>query len=441
MRPDGTWDWLGQTPAESVLILAAGTLAFAAYYAREYRRWGVLSVGSWILGFDFYVKIVLMYPFALSPENILAVGNDFPVILSHLDQALHITAAGVAAMACGMVLSRATAAVPHDGWAPPLIDRLLDRLHDALLRGWSGRASVAAAFCLAAGSTLLLLALGFEPLKRDLAFERPEVRPAYNLWSQLLPFAAMCLAARGLALGSSGTVLLAVLVALAGALGGNRTVVVLTLAQIWVMWAMPARRRGLLLPLLGAAAVLGVALAINAARGTTGIGADALDEFLYGNQLSDVRDFAWVLSGLRGEYYHGLTYLAGYLAFVPTALLEFRYDMAFGRVSATLAGLNAANHAGLRTPLFGELYVNFALPGVVLGGGLFGYVLGRILGWVARALEEAPGRRRHSPQFAVWTAFLAYQIATSFAFTPAFFGVYVLLVLLATGAVVGRWAR
>ncbi len=426
----GAWGWVAETPATSLAILGFGTLWFILYYIDQYRRWGVLSMGAWIFGFDFYAKIVLLYPFARAPDNVIAVAHRMPLILAELDNALFISAAGVLAMIFGLLASGA--------WAPTRFARPLDALHDVLRDGWCSRHGALAMLGLALGSTALLFLLGFQPfVARALVFERPELRPVYNLWSQFVPFAALGLLAFGLGTGRRAMALAGVAVAMIGVIGGNRTVVIVTLAQAFVLWAMPRREGRLWLPIAAGLALGTLALLVSQLRSEARAGGfGTLDELLYGNQLSDLRDFAWVLSGLHGGYYGGLTYLAGYLAFIPTALLDFRFDAAFGRVTAALAGLDPARHGGLRTPIFGELYVNFAMPGVLVGSFLFGLLLGRILRWVSHALSASA---RHAPHVAVWTGFLAYQVAVSLMFTPAFFGVYVLGVLVVIGIALRRW--
>jgi oligosaccharide repeat unit polymerase len=86
----------------------------------------------------------------------------------------------------------------------------------------------------------------------------------------------------------------------------------------------------------------------------------------YGNSFSDTRDFAAVLSLWDGHYFLGKTYLAALFAFVPRFLSSFRDTWSLGVVTATLAGFKPAEHPGLRIGIFGEAYMNFGLPAVLL---------------------------------------------------------------------------
>jgi hypothetical protein len=308
-----------------------------------------------------------------------------------------------------------------------------------LLDGWATRKGAIFACCIAFSSMLLLLALGFKPfVARSLVFERPELRPAFNLWYEIVPFSTLSIAAYAFRVSSPRALVASIVIALVSVLGGNRTVVVFSLVQVGIMWSMPARRKDLFLPLVAGGTLGTLALIISSLRGDDAHKIGGLHALLYGSNLSDLRDFAWMLSGLHDHFYGGLTYVAGYLAFVPTFLWEFRYNLAFGRVSALLAGLDPSRHSGLRPPLFGELYLNFAMPGVVCGGLAFGWVFGHILRWVENRLVESADQPNYTASVVVWTGFIAYQIATSFVFTSGFFGVYVISILLIVGLLLKR---
>ena len=101
MNPGGAWGWVQETPPDCLIILIFGTIWFIIYYADQFKRWGTLSIGAWLIGFDFYLKIIFMYPFAYSKENIHDVAQKFYIILAHLDQALRISAVGALAMMFG----------------------------------------------------------------------------------------------------------------------------------------------------------------------------------------------------------------------------------------------------------------------------------------------------------------------------------------------------
>ena len=91
--------------------------------------------------------------------------------------------------------------------------------------------------------------------------------------------------------------------------------------------------------------------------------------------------------------------------------------------------------------MFGELYVNFGIPGVIFGGAIFGWAFGRILRWIEQGLSNVAGQPEYSAPVVIWTGLVAYQVATSFVFTSGFFGVYVIGVLLGMGLIFKRLER
>jgi hypothetical protein len=95
-------------------------------------------------------------------------------------------------------------------------------------------------------------------------------------------------------------------------------------------------------------------------------------EFVYGNTFSDLRDFAWVLSSWNHKPFYGKTYASAFISFIPTTYSSFRTKWGIGRVTAKLGGFVPKFHPGLRPGAFGEPYLNFGIPGVILMGILLG---------------------------------------------------------------------
>lgn len=105
-----------------------------------------------------------------------------------------------------------------------------------------------------------------------------------------------------------------------------------------------------------------------------------LNETLYGNTFSDLRDFAVVLSAWNGDYTYGKTYLAGAISFVPSSISDFRHNWGIGRYTTRLTGLDQDEerpHGGLRSTFVGEMFFNFGIPGVIILSTLFGFLLAR----------------------------------------------------------------
>ena len=58
-----------------------------------------------------------------------------------------------------------------------------------------------------------------------------------------------------------------------------------------------------------------------------------LGEVLYGNTFSDLRDFAWVLTGFNDSFLYGKTYLSALLGFIPSSLFEYRVIYGIGDIT------------------------------------------------------------------------------------------------------------
>jgi hypothetical protein len=429
---DAPWIPFDRISAVDWTILGAGALAFLIFWIVDFRRWGALSFASYLFGFNYFLKMVVMFPFAWSDNNRIATGQFFGVILDHLDLALYLTATGVASILCGLAVGYAMLS------KPPVLCSFIYR---SVVQGWCGGGAALVSLAIVLGLTGLLFALGFKPfVARALVFERTELRPFYNLWSQVLPLAAAGLVVYGAGWRKPRILMLGIGVALLGIVGGNRTVAILTLLQVGVILAMPRRFKNLFVVALGGLTLASAAVFTSLLRDQSH-SSSALGTFFFGNELSDMRDFAWILTGLNdGQWLYGKSYIAGYLSFIPTYMFPFRETYGFGRVSPLLAGLDPAYHSGLRPPIFGEMYVNFGLAGLIIGGLIYGWALGRIIRWISESLQ-APVEDRPVPEAVVWSGFLTLQIVDALAFTPAFFGVYVILGWLLLGRFMTQLGR
>ena len=97
----------------------------------------------------------------------------------------------------------------------------------------------------------------------------------------------------------------------------------------------------------------------------------------YGNNFCDLRDFAWIDSHWNHQLWLGKTYLAGLATFLPRSISDFRATWSFGVATDWTVGLDTELHPGLKPGEFGELFFNFGLLGVILGGLLIGILVRR----------------------------------------------------------------
>ena len=157
---------------------------------------------------------------------------------------------------------------------------------------------------------------------------------------------------------------------------------------------------------------------------SSGIGTSSpIEDFLYGNTFSDVRDFALVLSNWNGNYLNGKAYLADLLSFLPTSISEYRFVWNFGRYTVRLAGYDELVHPGFRLGQFGEPFFNFGVLGVVI----FGFIGGYLMSFVNYYCFKFSSEGKIAEASAV---FLASLLFPYLFISIGFFQFYVFLVIL-----------
>ena len=153
---------------------------------------------------------------------------------------------------------------------------------------------------------------------------------------------------------------------------------------------------------------------------------------LFGNNLSELRDFSWILAGWDGELLLGRTYVSGALSWIPSFLLPDRKEWGWGQFSTRTTALDGGAHPGLRPTVFAEAYFNFDLVGVVVFATLLGALFGRVAAFANRVLSE-PDRGERA--FLLLCAFLYFEFFLRFQQTAGYFQSYVELSLLCAGLV------
>jgi len=378
----------------SAPVVAAWALSFiliVGWLIAELLKRRLITVPNFVLLWVFFLPIILQYPFTFSPVNILSVGiGSYQSYRNFIDPALLISLLGMAAFLVGLALPvRRTSFSPASAIATGL-ERLCQ---PAWLVAFS-------CFILLLYLVLLVGGLFGAGGVRGAAQMSPLLRPLYNVAHTILPLTTALTLLLGLQGRRIGILLLSVTNLALGLLTGARSVVIggILFYGLAVL-GYESMRRTLsvasvlkLVPLAGLLLIL--ALYIGDVRegqynilltvATTGA------KLFYGNNFSDLRDFAWVRSYWNGELYGGKTEIAGLLAFVPTALLPFRGEWNWGVITTTLVGLNPEVTPGLRAGIFGEPYFNFGLAGVVVAGLFYGYMAARVHRWALHAVHSLP---------------------------------------------------
>ncbi len=407
------------------LIFIIGWLVFLLYYVSSFYKWGVLTFSSYFWIRYNVLPILVMSPFAASDKNMEAVGDSIYIIRDYIDEAFYLSVLGVVFVLVGMGLATFSS-------GKSAVFTFVEKGYAF----WQTKPGVWISLAVIIVATLGLIALGVRPFEgRQFSFENTSLRPAINLYSVILPTITLSFLVYGF--GYSRFFVGAGLMCSAlGLMIGTRGASIETLFVFVVCLIIVYRYKNLAAFTLSIVGFVTIAIVIGILRSTAD-GNDSVDilqtvsyQIFYGNNFSDFRDYAWILSGFDGHFYHGMTYLAGYTALVPSFISEFRNDFRMGIITSTLAGLDPQFHAGLRPTLFGEAYLNFGIPGVVFIATLFGYYFGKLQMWVHDNLQpNRMGLRK------VACGYISFLFLFNAVFTPGFYYVYVVVAWLTGGIV------
>jgi oligosaccharide repeat unit polymerase len=417
--------------ARHVVVLWAVAFAIVlVWLALQARGRAAVTIPTYLVVFSFVLPVLLQYPFTFSPINAATIGLPaFNAYTPFVDRAFLVTIGGFTAGALGFAVSSKRArpygpvtfiAQGLSAWSTP-----------GLLWMTSIGAAALFMFLVAAGLA------GSEGM-RNLALVAPLLRPIYNVFAAVLPIvialALLVANERRRPVFWALAVVATVPAVLTGSRGvafwGIASFALTILADRSLRRALDPKRLLKLLPVAAAALFLVFYLGDVRVGQTnpmiTAAGSGA--QLFYGNNFSDLRDFAWILAFWDGEWLAGRTQLAGLTGFIPAALSSFRTHWAWGRVSTDMVGVGvreaASTHPGLRPGLFGELYMNFGLVGVVAGGLVLGYVVARLYGATRDAVD------RYAPadaKLVILAAFAALSLLVNFYMTGGIPGVYVVL--------------
>ena len=407
------------------------TLAFFAYYFWRYLKHGIFTFDTFAITLTLYIPIVFMFPFTFSKANgFVATGEFHEVYLPYLEKAFYICAVGITSFVVGgTVATFSRFRLPGH--------RLV--IH-SLRNFWMTRVGIFAMTGLILVLLTLMVGLGFElGNARGTAMIQPLLRPIYNLFHVLVPFTALNTLVYAYRRSSQFFYFWSLLLITAGLVSGTRAASIGILISFAAILVISTRYRNLFLVALASLLLIGSAMYIGGFRygeyGLTMVWRTPL-LLLYGNNFSDLRDFAWVLSGWDKNFLYGKTQLAGFLSFIPSSLSEFRTVWGWGNFSTTSAGISSIiEHPGLRTTNFGETYFNYGLPGVVTAGFLYGFVVFKLTKYTSLAVKSSSPK---GVAIQIFGAFIYLDLFRVFLNTAGFFSFYIILTTIIAGEVVFR---
>lgn len=382
-----------------------------------------------------FIPLILMYPFAFSPNNIAATGKvNFHLYLGKINAAFLICLLGIAFFFLGCYV---ISLVKKEN----IVLENLSRSYLCLTRSVS---------LLIYGLILLVLFLVMFELgffgnffaAREFGMSNPSLRPIANL------FYSACTVYVVLALSSflqekSYMKLFYILIGIAFSLtSGTRGAVLQSiLLFIFIYFNINGSKHSKLNILkIGISGVLILFAAIylgdirehqyNPLNSLLNV----FNGVFFGNNFSDLRDFSWVLAYWNGAELWGKTLLSGALSFVPSSMFPFRAQWGIGVFTASTVGFDPHVHPGLRPGIFGESYFNFGLIGVCLFGFIYGVIINSISLYVQKAVDGSESIVQQISKVSV--GYLVASVFSNIMITSGVFQIYTTLLILLIGYIV-----
>ncbi len=412
---------------------ATSNLLFALFYIHKARHRTLISLEVFFVTLFLFVPIGFFSVFAAADINDVATGSNQFRLAAYVGKAQLISSVGVVAFFFCYYLFRKTS----------IRSSTYELCRESFTHFWLSRSTnvVAAAILLGFMFILMLTGAGFGK-GRDFALEHRNLLFLFNFYNQIAGFLLFNSVIYAKLRPGLLSKIFVVVFLVCSLFFGTRSSSVATLAVATFCVLAAGRSKK-----IGRIAIFGIGIIVagiviglvrRAGESTVSLAVVGLQIF-YGNTFSDVRDFAWLLSSWNGAYQFGSTYLAGMLSLVPASAFPARSEFGWANFSSLLSGLDREVHPGLRPGAFGELFFNFGLVGVVLGGSFAGLVVGSLARKAQQAAVTAPGSA--DALISAYACFFLVGFVTYIFFSAGFFGLYVKAALIILGILISRAMR
>ena len=402
-----------------------------SYYRNCYRKGYRIDLWHATLFVNCIVPYFFMLPFARSELNEITVGGDFPAIVAAVPKVFLLIILGYIAVVAGGSLWNLRLGIG----ARKAAVRFLDAVPRCSMMVMSSRFLLVflSLVCLGLQSILLALYFGSNGFGFDLrgyTFAHPGARPFAQITAlSSIWVASFCLARY---VDTKEKILLACTLLLTMGLlfFGQRGNLISIYINVALCYLVKLRSRVSLFRIFGWGAVF-VTLILYLGSVRTGIYSLGLFftsiVFLlfYGNNFTDLRDFAWVYADWNHQLWLGKTYLAGLATFVPRGASDFRAIWSFGIATGLTVGLDTETHPGLKPGQFGEAFFNFGWLGVVIVGLIYGIFLRRVDIDVKAALgSPRPSMMKAFASTTLLTIASCFNVSLALPYLYALCGIY-----------------
>jgi len=368
------------TPIWGVIDLLCILHFFSSWYRTAQKTGWKIDFWHLTLFTGLFQSTLILYPFNASIYNAPATLGCLEKIFPFIDRAFAISILGY----CFVWIGRYTFDWTHGRFAFAALTQAVRPLAQVVEANIKNRNTFILIGWVAAVLGLTVLAIQFAHGSffngRGFFLKSPYLRPLFNITVSIFPIALAFLALRYVQFKEKGTLKMFAFLLFLSLFFGVRFIFISGILFFFVQHIFYKEGRVSLLKLgVGCFGLLFITVFLGALRdgnyNPLYAFASLFLHFFYGNNFSDVRDFAWILSYWDGELLCGKSYVAALLSFIPRAFCSLREQWGFSLYTNDLVGFDSEIMPGLRPGLFGEPFLNFGFLGVVLSGWLFGFVL------------------------------------------------------------------
>ncbi|AXE16419.1 hypothetical protein DR864_01085 [Runella rosea] len=353
-----------------------------SWYYKCYKQGFKIDYWHFYIFYNYIFVIFFMYPFAASYLNGIAMGGRMDMIKEKVDDAFLITLTGYISIILANYLFSLNVfstfnrtIIKINNWGGQLLfETMSNKKYIYLCISFL-------LFFTVLGLVYSFSRFGFSFKIRNDYLAIPEIRPIFNFWTSFYNVFIPILIIIYIQKKAKMTLLVVILLSIFATFTGNRSTVFFTALNGIIFYLIHLRHKLKLRKLsLWAFGLANSVFLLGLLRdGGREYEIENLGfftySFLYGNNFSDLRDFAYILSFWDENLLYGKSYLAAFISFIPRYISDFRNTYAISAYTNNFLGYEDGTHGGIRGGPFFESYLNFGIIGVVVIGFLWGSAL------------------------------------------------------------------
>ncbi|ARZ65303.1 oligosaccharide repeat unit polymerase [Bacillus cereus] len=405
-----------------------------SYWKYSYVKGFKVDYWHYSIFIGYVLPYMLIYPFAASPFNSISTGNQIYILDDYVDQAYLVTIIGYIFTYIGFYYFNFTYKNSYIYKITNSLNTKLSKPVNVIRESESVRAILifVTLTCFLSFYMLVFVKYGFSMNLRGYMLADGTLRPIYNfIMISIIPFMLSIIIMLYKDEKKLGYLIICFIIIGIMSFSGSRGNLLWPILNCIVIILMAKQNKASSWKLVGIGVLfLFTALFLENFRksdiNSTGFLMGLANRILYGNNFSDLRDFAWVLAYWDDTALMGKSYLAALMSFLPREISDFRQHFSISVFTNNLVGFNSDEHAGLRPGKFGEVYFNFKIYGVAVYGFLTGYIL-RYTDFKIK--ENIINSNGHQYVYLFSLTILQYLVSYTFV-TAGFWKVYVTIVFL-----------